>query len=60
MPIYTTIYNGDTAVSHTMCYSVGSYVKSVQDNKDKLEQDLVDIVNKMFAYGCSAYKYVQK
>ena len=60
MPIYTTIYNGDTAVSHTMCYSVGSYVKSVQDNKDDLEQDLVDIVNKMFAYGCSAYKYVQK
>lgn len=57
-PIYTTVYNGETPVSNTMCYSVESYVyEKLVNEQDSIPENLKNIVTSMIKYGCSAYNY---
>ena len=59
-PVYITVYNNDTAVSNTLCYSVESYAYSkigdgTQSSGDsKLDNLLISLIK----YGKSAYDYV--
>lgn len=54
-PVYLTIYNGDTPVSNTICYSIESYAYSKQSSTDT---NLVNLLEAMMKYGNSAYAYV--
>ena len=54
-PIYLTVYDGETAVSNTVCYSIESYAYSKKDDAD---EKLVDLINAMMKYGDSAYSYI--
>ena len=54
-PIYLTIYDGETPVSNTVCYSIESYAYSKQNDAD---EKLVNLVNAMMKYGNSAYAYI--
>lgn len=54
-PVYITIYEGDTAVSNTICYSVESYAYAKQNSTDT---NLVNLLEAMMKYGNSAYAYV--
>lgn len=54
-PVYVTVYNGSTAVSNTICYSIESYAYSKQNSGDTL---LNSLLIAMMKYGNSAYSYV--
>ncbi len=53
-PVYLTVYNGDTAVSDTIRYSVESYVYAKQGSTDVV---LNDLLISMMKYGNAAYAY---
>ena len=53
--VYLTLCNGDTAVSNTVCYSIGSYAYEKQSSTIS---GLSDLVIAMMKYGDSAYEYV--
>lgn len=53
--VYFTVYNGDTAVSNTLCYSIESYAYAKLNHNDKT---LVDLVKAMMRYGDSAKAYI--
>ncbi len=55
-PIYLTVYDGETAVSNTLCYSVESYAYSKQNSTD---ENLIALVNAMMNYGNAAVAYAQ-
>lgn len=55
-PVYLTIYDGDTAVSNTICYSVESYAYAKQNSTDT---NLVNLLEAMMKYGNSANAYVK-
>lgn len=55
--VYFTVYNGDGAVSNTVCYSVESYVYKYQNSEDT---NLAELVKAMMRYGDSAYNYVNE
>ncbi len=52
--VYFTIYEGDTPVSNTVCYSIGSYAYEKQNSTIN---GLSDLVVAMMKYGDSAYAY---
>lgn len=54
-PVYLTVYDGDTPVSNTICYSVESYAYSKQSSTDT---NLVNLLEAMMKYGNSASAYV--
>lgn len=53
--LYLTIYDGYTAISDTLCYSVESYIYARQNDTDK---SLVDMLNALLKYGYSAKAYI--
>lgn len=53
--VYVTVYEGDTAVSDTLLYSIESYAYSMQNDADA---NLANLVISMMKYGNSAYAYV--
>ncbi len=53
--IYLAVYDGDTAVSNTVQYSVESYVYAMSTSSD---EKLRNLVNCLMKYGNSAYEYV--
>lgn len=53
--VYLTIYDGDTPVSNTVCYSIGSYAYEKQNSTIT---GLPELVKAMMKYGDSAYAYV--
>lgn len=54
--IYVTVYDGDTAVSNTLRYSIESYAYAQQSSSDEKLKNLLDA---MIKYGDSAYRYKQ-
>ena len=52
--LYMTIYEGDTAVSNTVCYSIASYAYEKQNSG---VSGLADLVKAMMKYGDSASMY---
>ena len=54
--IYATVYSGDTAVSHTLRYSIESYAASFAANTDY--PTVADLVKAMMRYGDAAYNFV--
>lgn len=54
-PVYLTVFDGDAAVSNTICYSVESYAYAKQDSADA---NLVNLLEAMMKYGNSANAYV--
>ena len=55
--VYLTVYEGKTAVSNTICYSIESYAYSKQNSTD---EKLNNLLVAMMRYGNSAYSYVIK
>lgn len=55
-PVYATVYNGSTAISDTIMYSVESYVHSHKADGDELGT----LVQEMYKYGCAAKAYADK
>ena len=53
--VYVTVYEGDTAVSNTLLYSVESYAAAKQNDADA---DLVALLVAMIRYGDSAAAYL--
>ncbi len=53
--VYVTVYEGDTAVSHTIRYSIESYAYSQQNNANA---ELAELVKEMMKYGDSAKAYI--
>ena len=53
--VYLTIYDGDTPVSNTVCYSIESYAYEKQNSTIT---GLSELVKAMMKYGDSAYAYV--
>lgn len=53
--VYLTICEGDTPVSNTVCYSIGSYAYEKQNSTI---DGLPELVKAMMKYGDSAYAYV--
>ena len=56
-PVYFTVYDGDTVVSHTVRYSVESYAYA-QENKAAPDTSLLALLKVMMKYGDAAYNYV--
>lgn len=54
--VYVTAYNGDTAVSDTLRYSIESYAYSKRNDKNTT---LVELVKAMMRYGDSAKAYIE-
>ena len=54
-PIYVTLYDGETAVSNTVCYSIESYAFTYGD-----DSALGDLVRAMMKYGDAASAYITK
>lgn len=54
LPIYAAVYDGDTVVSNTICYSIESYAYAQQGKADEL---LLNLLDAMMKYGDSAYNY---
>ena len=54
--IYATVYSGNTAVSHTLRYSIESYAASFAANTDY--PTVADLVKAMMRYGDAAYNFV--
>lgn len=55
VPVYLTVYEGSTAVSDTICYSVESYAYAKQNSGDV---KLVNVIDAMMKYGNSAKAYI--
>ncbi len=59
--IYVTVYDGETAVSNEVVYSVESYVRQVADlaaeGDASVDAKLVNLVNAMIKYGDAALVY---
>ena len=53
--VYLTVYDGDTAVSNTIRYSIESYAYAKQNSADT---NLAELVKSMMRYGDSAKAYV--
>lgn len=53
--VYLTVYNGETAVSNTIRYSIESYAYAQQNSTDV---NLVELVKAMMKYGDSAKAYI--
>lgn len=53
--VYLTVYDGDTAVSNTIRYSIESYAYAKQNSTDT---NLAELVKAMMRYGDSAKAYV--
>ena len=53
--VYLTVYDGETAVSNTLRYSIESYAYAKAGGSDTL---LSDLVIAMMKYGNAAYNYV--
>ena len=53
--MYITVYQGDTAVSNTLAYSVESYAYAKQNDSDA---KLVALLAAMIRYGDSAAAYL--
>lgn len=53
-PVYVTVYNGETAVSNTICYSIESYAYEMADGTD---ENLTNLLIDMMKYGDAAYAY---
>ncbi len=56
-PITATFYEGETAISQTITWSVESYVAQVRANASSTENDIA-MVNAMLAYGDSVGAYL--
>ena len=54
-PVYVTVYDGDTAVSNTVRYSIESYAASKQNDENT---QLADLVKAMMKYGDATKAYV--
>ncbi len=54
-PVYLTIYDRETAVSNTVCYSIESYAYAKQNDSD---EKLVNLIIAMMKYGNSAHAYI--
>ena len=54
--IYATVYSGDTAVSHTLRYSIESYAASFANNAEY--PVVAELVKAMMRYGDAAYNFV--
>ena len=54
--VCVTLYNGDTAVSNTVCYSIESYACAKQSDKNV---KLANLVKAMMRYGRSANAYIE-
>ncbi|MBQ8869138.1 MAG: carboxypeptidase regulatory-like domain-containing protein [Oscillospiraceae bacterium] len=54
--VYVTVYNGDVAVSNTICYSIESYAYTKQNDED---ENLSKLVKAMMKYGNSACVYYE-
>jgi len=54
-PIYVTLYDGEKAVSNTVCYSIESYAFTYGD-----DAALGDLVRAMMKYGDAASAYITK
>ena len=52
--VYVTVYEGNTAVSNTITYSIESYAYSMSGQNEKLD----NILEAMMKYGNSAAAYV--
>ena len=53
--VYLTVYNGETAVSNTIRYSIESYAYAQQNSTDV---NLAELVKAMMKYGDSAKAYI--
>lgn len=53
--VFLTVYDGETAVSNTVCYSIESYAYEKQNSTIS---GLSELVKAMMKYGDSAYAYV--
>lgn len=53
--VYATVYNGDTAVSNTLSYSIETYAYL---NQDSGNTNLKNLLVAMMRYGDSAYNYI--
>ena len=53
--VYVTLYEGDTAISNTISYSVESYACAKQNDKNA---KLVNLVNALMHYGDSAREFL--
>ena len=53
--IYATVYDSDTAVSHTLRYSIESYAASFAANTDY--PAVAELVKAMMRYGDAAYNF---
>ena len=54
--VYVTAYQGDTAISNTVAYSIESYAYAKQNDEDA---NLANLVKAMMKYGNAAFAYVQ-
>lgn len=54
--LYCTIYNGGSAVSGKLTYSVHSYIDRMQDDDESIAQ----LTQAIFSYGKSAYAYANR
>lgn len=54
-PIYVTLYDGETAVSDTVCYSIESYASTYGE-----DAELGALVKAMMKYGDAASAYITK
>lgn len=59
--IYVTVYDGETAVSNELVYSVESYAKQIMDlaaaGDPSVDANLVALVSAMMKYGDAAFAY---
>jgi hypothetical protein len=53
--VYVTVYDGDTAVSNTLCYSIESYAYAKQNDSDT---NLKNLLIAMMRYGDAAYNFI--
>lgn len=53
--VYVTVYDGDTAVSNTLRYSIETYAAMAQGTDNEA---LKSLTNSMMKYGNSAYAYI--
>ena len=54
-PVYATMYQGNTAISNTLRYSIGSYVAYSETSSS--DDELLDMLAAMMKYGDAAYEY---
>ena len=55
--VYVTVYDGDTAVSNTLRYTVESYAQKYQAADETTYPNLAELVKAMMRYGDAAYNF---